>query len=77
MAFEMKSEAELVVGARPAVAVEVGAELEGLVDLGVGEGLVLALVPAEAAEGVEVGGELLLEVEAEAVLDGAYAAGVR
>ena len=43
-------EAELVVGAGPAVAGEVGAELEGLVDFGVGVAFVLAFVPAEAAE---------------------------
>ena len=49
----------------------VAAELEGLVDLGVGEGFVLALVPAEAAEDAQGVGELLLGVEAEAVLDGA------
>ena len=63
--------AELVVGPRPAAAGVVAAELEGLIDLGVGEGLVLALVPAEAGEDAEILGQLLLGVEAEAVLYGA------
>src|SRR5882757_3495026 len=54
------TQADLVVGARPGAAGVVAAELEGLVDLGVGVGLVLTLVPAEAAKGAEVRGQLLL-----------------
>ena len=48
----------------------VRAESDGLVDFGVGVGLVLALVPAETSVGADGGGELLLEVEADAVLYG-------
>src|SRR5579875_543030 len=62
--------ADLVVGATPAVAGHVAANFKGLVDLRVAEALMLAFVPAEAAEGANVGGELLLEVEPDAVLHG-------
>ncbi len=45
-----EGQADLVVIAVPAFAGVVGAEGDGLVDFGVGVGLVLALVPAETAE---------------------------
>ncbi len=45
-----EGQAELVVGARPRAAGVVAAERDGLVDLGVGVGLVLAFVPADAGE---------------------------
>ncbi len=61
MAFEMKVAPSLSLGRR--VKGVVGADGDGLIDLGVRVGLVLALVPAEAAVGPERGGELLLEVE--------------
>ena len=64
-------DAELVLGAMQAAHGVVAAKLHGLVHLGVGEGLVLALVPAEAAEGAQVAGDVLLGVVAEAVLEGA------
>jgi len=63
--------AQLVVGAGPSASGVVAAERDGLIDLGVGEGLVLALVPADAGEGAEVPGHFLLGVEGEAVLYGA------
>ncbi len=66
-----EGDAELVVGARAGVAGVVAAEGDSLVDLGVGEGLVLAFVPADACEDAEICGQLLLGVEAEAVFDGA------
>ena len=62
-----KSHAELVVGARPRSAGVVAAKLNGLVDFRVGEGLVLALIPADTGEGAQIRGQLLLGVEREAV----------
>ena len=54
MALETKVRPSLSLGGDQRVAGVVAAELEGLVDLGVGEGFVLALVPAEAAEDAQV-----------------------
>ena len=68
MAFETKVKTELVVRTRPRPAGVVTAERDGLIDLGVGVGLVLALVPADAGEDAQIFGELLLGVQAEAVL---------
>src|SRR5260370_492321 len=65
-----EGEADFVVGTSKGATGAVAAERDGLVDLGVGEGLVLAFVPAEAAGEAEVGGEYLFGVEAEAVLHG-------
>src|SRR5271170_3343921 len=63
-----ESHAELVVGAGPCSAGVVAAELEGLVVLGVGEGFVLALVPAEAAEDTDILSQLLLCIQGKTVL---------
>src|ERR1700704_5980499 len=46
--------AKLVVRARPRSAGVVPAELEGLVDLGIGERLVLTFVPSNAAKGAHI-----------------------
>jgi hypothetical protein len=62
-------EADLVDGAMPAGSGVVGAEFDGLVHFGVGEGLVLALVPAEAAGDAEILRDFLLGVVAEAVFE--------
>ena len=51
--------------ALPAV---VAAKLHRLIDLGVGERLVLALVPAEARKDAQIRRQLLLRIQAEAVL---------
>ena len=62
--------AEPVVGTPPAWAGHVAASLKGLVDLCVAEAFVLPLVPAEAAEGTDIGGNLLVGVDAKAIFDG-------
>ena len=53
----------------PAGSGVVAAGLDGLVHLGVGEGLVLALVPSEAAKDAQVVRQLLLGVVAKAVFE--------
>ena len=52
----------------PVVAAVVAAKQNRLPDFGVGEGLVLVLVPAEAPEEPQAVGDLLLGVQAKAVL---------
>ena len=69
MALETTARPILSSVAMPAAAGVVAARLDGLVHLGVGEGLVLALVPSEAAKDAQVGGQLLLGVVAEAVFE--------
>ena len=53
----------------PAGSGAVGAGFHRLIDLGVDIGLVLALVPSEAAEDAQIFRDLLLGVVAEAVLE--------
>ena len=71
MALLTKVTPSLSLGRDHRTAGVVAAEREGLIDLGVGEGLVLALVPADAGEGADILSEILLGVEGEAVLYGA------
>ena len=65
-----EGDAGAVLLAMPPGAVRADAFGERLIDFGVGEGLGLAVVPSEAGEGGEVVREILLEVDAEAVLAG-------
>ena len=55
----------------PETAAEIAAEFGGAVDLGVGEGLGVAVVPSEAEEGAPKMGELLFAIEAEPVFHSA------
>ncbi len=63
--------ADLVDRAMPAGSLKVAAELNGLVDFGVGIGFMLAFVPSKAAEDAEVFGDLLLVIPGEAIFHGA------
>src|SRR3974390_2570388 len=62
-------QAGLVFIAMPPVSGVVAAGLNGLVHLGVGKGLVLSLVPAEAPEHAQIVGEFLFVVVADAILE--------
>src|ERR1017187_7957506 len=53
----------------PAGSCVIRAGLHGLIDLGIGEGLVLAFVPAEAAKDAQILSDLLLSVVAQAVFE--------
>ena len=55
----------------PAVSGVIASGLDGLVDLGIGEGLVRALVPAESAKDAQILSDLLLGVVAKAVFKSA------
>src|ERR1700761_3134967 len=54
----------------PALSGEIAAELDRLIDFGVRERLMLALIPAESTEDAEILGNLLLIIPAEAVFNG-------
>src|SRR5436305_787273 len=60
--------ADHVVGPAPGVTLERQADGPGVVDLGEGPGLAMAVVPAESSPDAEVLGQLLLPADAEAVL---------
>ena len=64
-----EGEADLVDRAMPAGSGIVGTQFDRLIDLRVCEGLVLTLVPAEAAKDAQVLRNLLLGVVAEAVFE--------
>ena len=46
--------AQLVQAAMPGISRQVGAELDGLIDLGVGIGLMLPLIPSPAREAAHI-----------------------
>ena len=70
---QREGDADRVVGPLPAPALDRGAERETLVDVGEGHDLILAVIPAIAAEHADIVGDLLLEVEVVADLDAALA----
>src|ERR1035441_1902080 len=64
-----KRNTRFVVQAMPTAAVVIAAEENRLADLCVGERFALVVVPAESCEDAQTVGDLLLGIEAKAVLD--------
>src|SRR6202042_3051139 len=63
-----KGDAKLVIRARPRPAGVVTAELNRLIDLGIGKRFVLSFIPANPSEDSQIFGQLLLCVQTEAIL---------